>query len=157
MPIVRINYAAQNTSPADALRMNGPVITIDVEPASVIWSFAQSRGIILNGAKTVPALIDTGALITAIDRSVLNQLGYPPYGTINLATAGGTVAVPIYLVKLVLFSNVPDPRARIILDNMTIASVDLSTQQYKALIGRDILRNVILIYDGVTGQITVTY
>ncbi|WP_460173369.1 aspartyl protease family protein [Vulcanisaeta sp. JCM 14467] len=105
----------------------------------------------------VPALIDTGASITAVDRNALNRLGYPPYGAINLATAGGMVATPMYLVGLVLFSNVPDARVRIVLDNVPIAAVDLSAQQYRALIGRDIPRNVLLIYDGAMGQITVTY
>ncbi len=158
MPIVRINYASPNALPADVLRINGPVIMIDVEPAGVVQSFAQSRGgITLNNVRNVIALIDTGASITSIDKNVLNQLGYPPYGTVNLATASGQVTVPLYLVRLILFSNVPDVRARIVLDNVTVAAVDLSAQQYKALIGRDILRNILLIYDGVAGQITITY
>ena len=102
-------------------------------------------------------MIDTGASITAVDRNALNQLGYPPYSAINLATAGDMVTTPMYLVRLVLFSNVPDARVRIVLDNVPVAAVDLSAQQYRALIGRDMLRNVLLIYDGAMGQITVTY
>ena len=157
MPIVRINYTAPNALPADVLRINGPVIIVDIEPAGVIQSFAQNKGITLGSVRGVPALIDTGASITAVDRNALSQLGYPPYGTISLATAGGIVTTPMYLVKLVLFSNAPDTRVRIVLDNVPVAAVDLSTQQYRALIGRDILRNVLLIYDGAMGQITVTY
>ncbi|ADN50058.1 retroviral-like aspartic protease family protein [Vulcanisaeta distributa] len=157
MPIVRINYASPNALPADVLRINGPVIMIDVKPAGVVQSFAQSRGITLNNVRNVIALIDTGASITSIDKNVLNQLGYPPYGTVNSATASGQVTVPLYLVRLILFSNVPDVRARIVLDNVTVAAVDLSAQQYRALIGHDILRNILLIYDGVAGQITITY
>ncbi|MGC8544281.1 MAG: aspartyl protease family protein [Vulcanisaeta sp.] len=157
MPIVRINYMAPNALPADVLKINGPMIVIDIEPAGVIQSFAQSRGVTLNNVRNVAALIDTGASITAVDKGVLNKLGYPPYGTINLTTAGGTAAVPMYLVKLTLFSNVPSVIARIVLDNISVAAVDLATQQYKALIGRDVLRNILLIYDGAAGQITVTY
>ncbi len=71
----------------------------------------------------------------------MNKLGYPLYGAINLTTAGGTVAIPMCLVKLTLFSNVTNIGARIVLDNISVAAVDPATQQYKALIGRDILRN----------------
>ncbi|GAB6944484.1 hypothetical protein [Vulcanisaeta sp. JCM 14467] len=47
MPIVRINYTAPNALSADVLRINGPVIVVDIEPAGVIQSFAQSRGVTL--------------------------------------------------------------------------------------------------------------
>ena len=91
---------------ANVLRINGPVIVMDIEPAGVIQSFAQSRGITLSNVRGVPALIDAGASITAVDRNALSQLGYPLYGTISLATAGGMATTPMYLVKLILFSNV---------------------------------------------------
>lgn len=45
--IVRINYTAPNALSADVLRINGPVIVVDIEPAGVIQSFAQSRGVTL--------------------------------------------------------------------------------------------------------------
>ena len=105
----------------------------------------------------MPALIDSGVSVTAVDGNVLDRLGYPPYGAINLATAGGMVTTPMYLVRLVLFSNVPGVRVRIVLDNVPVAAVDLSARQYRVLVCRDILRSVLLIYDGTMSQITVTY
>ena len=39
MPIVRIDYAASNALLVDVLRINGPVIVVDIEPAGVIQSF----------------------------------------------------------------------------------------------------------------------
>ena len=71
-------------------------------------------------------MIDSGVLVTAVDGNVLNRFGCPPYGVISLATAGGMVAMPMYLVGLVLFLNVPGARVRIVLDNVPVAAVDLS-------------------------------
>ena len=109
----------------------------------------------------VPALIDTGASVTGIDRKLLKDLNYPPLGITNLVTPSGTAQTNIYLVRLVIPSN-KDPNfppnvPRIIIDNVRAIAVDLSNQRYKVLLGRDVLRNIVMIYNGPHALITLGY
>lgn len=109
----------------------------------------------------MPALIDTGASITGIDKGVLTQLQYPPVGVSDLATPSGTTQTTVHMIRLVIPSrkargfslNIP----RIVIDNVRAIAVDLSNQRFKVLLGRDALSKMILVYNGPQALITLGY
>jgi len=137
----------------DGLQAAGPLLPVAVAVHPILAQ--QLRG---SGA-TPPApvggvgLIDTGASVSAVDSSVVSQLGIPPIGTINVGTAGGVQQQAQYPASF----SFPGTGLPTINFNFVIGS-NLTGQQPPiiALIGRDVLRHFVMIYNGNFGQVVLT-
>jgi hypothetical protein len=103
-------------------------------------------------------IIDTGAGISAVDDGVLKRLGIQPIGLANIGTAGGQQTRARYPARF-SFPGTALPN----IDFTSLVGADLSgfsipfPQPLIALIGRDILRKFILIYNGSSGTFTLAY
>jgi len=163
MPVVNLSYASRERPQFDprALIAMGPQISIDILPPSIVEKWAQIRKVSVKKTSKVTALLDSGASVTGIDDQVLTELQYPPIGIAGLSTPSGTRQTNMYMVKLVIPSrsdpNFPPIIPRIIIDNVRVISVTLSNQPYKALLGRDVLSKMIMIYNGPHALITLGY
>src|SRR5207249_3732544 len=93
------------------------------------------------------ALIDTGATITAVDNSIVQQLGIKPTGVRSVGTAGGTSQQPVYPILIKL------PAHNIAMQVGSATGATLGQLGIIALLGRDFLQNTLLIYDGPRGII----
>ena len=103
-------------------------------------------GLVVNG----PALIDTGATMTAIDSRIAQTFGFTVSGAISVLTADGRVGTsPIYEVQLSGFAGY--------VQDLVISSCNVFDQGIIALIGTDVLANGKLIYDGITGEFTMDF
>ena len=125
---------------SDHLAEEGLRMEVEVMPSV---DFMKQRGW---SARTAPAvrtqaLIDTGAKLCAIDRSVINALGVIPYQTAPVKTPFHTVESEVYQ----LIFKLPGRKEYF---PVTAVVADFSTDQCKALIGRDFLRYCNLVYDG---------
>jgi len=111
MPIINISYASPEMPNYDprVLMVLGPQITVDILPPLVVEKWAKSSGNQPRQAYNVVALIDTGASVTGVDENVLSQLEYPPIGVASLATPSGVSQTEVYMVRLVIPSQI-DPR-----------------------------------------------
>jgi len=110
-------------------------------------------------AVNVSALVDTGASCTCIDPSVLNQLGLTPTGSIQINTPS-TGAQPAsanqYDVSLVILTAAN--LAPLIHATMPVVETELvSMQGFHVLLGRDVLRGCLLVYDGQNGLFSLAY
>ncbi len=81
----------------------------------------------------------------------MTKLGIPPVGLIQLGTAGGQHLGNLYPAKFTLFVaggsfSFESPRA---------TGAKIMGQPYIALIGLDVLANVVMIYNGGMGVITM--
>jgi predicted aspartyl protease len=98
----------------------------------------------------IRGLVDTGASTTAIDPSVIAGLGIQPTGSIAILTpsTGATpVQVNTYDVGIVIpFGGVPAQSH--VINAVQVFESLLTVQGIQALIGRDILSNCLLVYDG---------
>ena len=90
--------------------------------------------------------------MTCVDESVLKGLGLVPVRTIDLSTPSGSSQTGVYTCAL-SFPGCPLPD----FDPSFVAGVQLQDQNYVALVGRDILKNMILIYDGPGAPITFAF
>ena len=98
------------------------------------------------------ALFDTGASITSVDEKVLIRLGLAPVGRVNISTASDTRATNIYACAMNFPGNpLPD------LELSFVAGAELQNMGYVALIGRDIMRDMVLIYDGPGARVTFAF
>lgn len=104
------------------------------------------------------ALVDTGASTSAVDDVVLQQLRVLPIGVTLVSTAGGQVNQPRYPGCL-SFPGTHLPR----LEFTRLLGVDLTgyrTDEGRtiiALLGRDVLRNFVLIYNGQDAYFTLAF
>ena len=104
------------------------------------------------------ALVDTGASCSCVDPSVIAKLGITPTGTMPVHTpsTGGTPHVlNQYDVSLII----PGPlnAAPHIVNTLPISETHLLAQGIEALLGRDILKDCLLTYNGPMGLYTLAF
>ena len=98
------------------------------------------------------ALIDTGASITAVDEAVLQGLGLNATSVIEVEVPGGNAPRLLYECDITL-SGTPIP----VLPLNTVVGIGLAHLGYSALIGRDLLRQFQLVYNGAEGFWTLAF
>ena len=94
------------------------------------------------------ALIDTGASITAVDEDVVASLGIQPIGRMKLSSPSHSRPAWLYAARLTC-SGLP------VLEVLDIVGCTLQPQGFIALLGRNFLRKVVLVYDGPAGCFTL--
>lgn len=121
-------------------------IGVDVATADLL---TQCRQPVPNPI-TSQALVDTGASFLAIDQSIAQKLNLARRGINVTHTANGPRQCDLYAVSLAF------PATALKSFNVVQAiEVDLSTQPFKCLIGRDVLSKWHLHYNGETGVISI--
>ena len=99
----------------------------------------------------VHAIIDTGATISCIDKTTAGQLQLPVVDRQNFGGIDGAYVAEMHAAQI----HIPSLSYTIY---GSFAGVDLigGGQQHVALIGRTFLRNFRMIYDGTTGDVTIS-
>ena len=157
MPIFHRNFVSQGSpdNPTTAINPEhlasvGPRLPVQVGITSKLATSYAEQGHEIPAPIDGYALFDTGASVTCVDESVLVQLDILPVGIMNVSTPSDpSKAVNTYTCAL-YFPGRPLQD----IDPSFVAGVQLQNQGYIALIGRDILRNILMIYDGPGARIT---
>lgn len=160
MPILNSRLQAESrdadgniisVSPELALQQLGPRLQLTLAPLDEHVKVIAGKGEAIPQPVSGFALIDTGASITCIDRGAAEQaeLAVVDSGPITSATHEAEV-VPIYAGKLDiagLATNLTTHRAY---------GANLASQGLIALIGRDVLKNCVLVYNGLDGSFSLS-
>ncbi|MCK4248921.1 MAG: retropepsin-like domain-containing protein [Candidatus Omnitrophica bacterium] len=154
MPIYNrkfIHKDTRNPSPKH-LQAVGPRVPVEVHiPKQLAEAFAKEEKPI-PGCLSGYALIDTGASMMCIDRKIIESLGVQPVNEALVGTVGGTRKQYVYPVNL-RFPNTDLPEL-----NVLCLGGDFTGQNETiALIGRDILQNFLLVYNGPEALVTLSY
>ena len=158
MPIFHRTFVNQDTAQGartfnpEHLANVGPRLPVQIGITEKLASTYADQGQEIPTPIDGYALFDTGASRTCVDEAVLRNLGLQPVERISMATPSGLGEASIYTCAL-YFPGYPLPD----LDPSFVAGVQLQGQDYIALIGRDILRNMILIYDGPGARVTFAF
>ncbi len=158
MPILHSQIAAQaktpdgkviQVPPATALQLRGPILQV-----SLTIEQNAGKGLVAQG-KTVPtprsglALIDTGASNTCVDEQTAKDLGLPVIDVANMQSAShekhSCNVYPVQIITPIVTLNAP--RAM---------GAALASQGLLVLVGRDVLQNCNLFYNGPAGQFTLS-
>ena len=156
MPIISVQISAKgggpdgvpvNLPPAIGLLQQGPLLQVAISPSVAIVQQLTALGRALPTPISGPALLDTGAFNTCVDIDVAEELKLPVIDQVTIATPSHTESQqPVYPIQLEVTGfgiNFDSPR--------TIGA-PLKAQGIIALIGRDVLQNCCLIYNGHIGQ-----
>lgn len=169
MPFTRLNYRGRGNSEfPQGLVVQGPTIPVEISIPSALATQFQQDGKVPPTPITGYALIDTGASISSIDDSVANKLELKPVGVHTMGTAGGPVPTNAYLANISFpGTQVGNIDGEFLGVNLTgqgvfataqvagtnVAVARAANTQLVALIGRDVLMNFVMIYDGPAGRV----
>jgi len=128
------------------LQLEGPKMAIEIAVPTALAEFLARSGLPVPAARTGFALIDTGASITAVDEDVVASLGIQPIGQMKLSTPSQSRPAWLYAVRL-SFPEVPIPA----LEVLDVVGCTLQPQGFIALLGRNLLRRFVFVYDGPAG------
>lgn len=130
---------------AENLRTRGPIIPIHVGLPSAMVGGIRSQGETPPPPEEIAALIDTGASITAIRNVVAQRLGLIQTGSVTVGGVTGTSQQPVYSAFLAL------PDMGVEFDPIQLAGTPSEFPGFDVLIGRNILCQMLLSYNGSKG------
>lgn len=146
------NNQINTTGSRASLMQAGPTIPVTVGPAEQLIEALTKLNLPIPTPVSGLALIDTGASICMVDEAALQSLSLKPTGYQPLSTPSGLSTQPTYFASL-SFPGTPIP-------NITFtdfAAGPLAQQGIIAIIGRNVLAYFVMVYNGVGGQITLTF
>jgi hypothetical protein len=128
------------------------------------WSTSQAHSLRLAQQPVLPpsdarALLDTGAEVTCVDTSLLQQLGLPlaQVALANVPAVGGLTAGAHYHAGLTVVHPSGDPHQELVFQTLLILELPLAGLGYQALLGRDVLDRCDLLYAGRGQRFTLAY
>lgn len=156
MPIFKVKLLSQGQQPIPPnnkalLQARGPVVQVQIEVPLALSKQLAASGTAVPQPVAGWALLDTGATSTAVDDSVVSSLGVMPIGVAQVGTAGGPTTHPVYPIRLQIQG------VGLAIDFGRVTGAPLKGMGLVALIGRDVLSNMILIYDGPSSEFTLTF
>ena len=160
-PILNKRYTQADNQPLpDFLREGGPFLQVLVHVPSALAALLSSQNQVVPPPQPGLALIDTGASGTCVHEPILTGLGLSPIGSTTSGTAAGPTQHDLYAVRLEFNADGIDREFN------SVAAVDLSgqfvnlntgNQPIVALIGRDVMQDWLLVYNGPLGVITIAH
>jgi len=130
------------------LQLEGPKVAIEIAVPTVLAEFLVRSGLPVPTPRAGFALIDTGASITAVDEGIVASLCIQPIGQMKLSTPSRSMPAWLYAARLTCSGMA-------VLEILDIVGCSLQPQGFIALLGRNFLRSVVLVYDGPAGVFTI--
>ena len=154
MPTFSRNFINSKSGTPDPnhLERVGPRLPVEVSISGVLASQYTKDQRAIPPPVSGFALFDSGASNTCIDEGVLSQLGLAAQDNIDISTPSEKSVRSRYIAKV----SFPDcPLSDI--DPAVVIGVVLRNQGYIALLGRDLMRDMLVIYDGPGARVTFAF
>jgi predicted aspartyl protease len=152
MPVHNVYpHSAEQANPTDLLAAFGLLLEVEVAPPQALASLLTSQGKPLPQLVTGSALVDTGASCCCVEESLLQKLQLQPVNEVEVSSPNGNKKQNVYFVRL-SFPGSPIPALE-----LPVVGVQLNQGHTISLIGRDLLRHCVLIYNGPMGSYTITF
>jgi hypothetical protein len=136
----------------------GPLLTANIGVSEGREAALKAAGQPVPTLIVLRAMVDTGASCTCVDPDLLAPLGLSTTGPASIhtpSTDGVPVAYPQFDVSLLIAAFATQPILH--LRTVPIVALPLKRQGIDALIGRDVLKQCVLHYNGSTGFFTLAF
>ncbi len=144
MPLIEAHFIHNGIADNDSLLHYGPTLQV------VISGHDIKEAPHNNNSRNVPALVDSGASMSCIDETLAQELGLRPIDICTISGAGGVKQHTVYLAHMVI------PELDLVqYGKFTGVHLKAGGQLQEALLGRDFLNKVVMIYDGIRAQVTI--
>jgi hypothetical protein len=149
MPVIR-----GSLTPAD-----GPLVQVRIGLSRPVQIARQQAGQVTPAPLVVTALLDTGAECTCIEQALVPRLALPLHttGLTNIPALGGVTGSLRYTAGVTLMHPSGKHGQHLVVQALAVTAVSLGAFGVDAVIGRDVLAQCVLIYDGAAGTFTLTY
>lgn len=147
MPCINVNIAA-----------GGPLLIVHIAVSLPRLQALTNAGAAVPPAATGTFLIDTGASCSCADIALIGGLGLQPTGRVAISTPS-TAGLPHHCDQFDVSIFIPSSVATIghLIPAIPIVATHLRSQGIDGLIGRDVLADCTLIYNGTAGLFTIAY
>ena len=129
----------------------GLLLAVEINVPQSLANILTSQGASLPQPVTGNALVDTGATSCCVEESLVQGLGLQPISQVNVCGQSGLKLQNVYLARM-SFPGSPIP----ILE-LPLIGVQMTGQNLISLIGRDVLRHCVLVYNGPMGSYTIAF
>lgn len=135
----------------------GPVIEVEITVPDSLVQLFQTLSMPIPQPVNGLGILDTGAFTTSVNKSILQGFGVQPVGTAPVSTPGTSlINMDVYPAKIEF------PGTTIVRNfDKALAMEDMSGsfngKNIIALIGREVLADCVLIYNGKTGIYTLSH
>ena len=139
---------------------DGPLIDIFVGVSFPRRDALKTAGQVSPNPIRARALIDTGASCSCVDPTILQPLGLAPTGSQSVITPSTGPQGHIANQYDVCIMIIKSAQQYLLVPSLPIVEAVLHlppVQGIQALIGRDVLANCLLIYDGSENQLTLSF
>jgi hypothetical protein len=133
------------------LALEGPVIDILISAPLPEMEAGRTIGLDFRQLR-IKALIDTGAALTVINPQVASTCRLPQTDWSRIATVGGSGGVYPGYAAAISFPGTNLPSLEVV---RVLAYPMIGQPFFSCLIGREVLRNWMLIYDGPNGELEI--
>jgi hypothetical protein len=139
------------------LESSGPIISVEIGMPSALEEFCLKNGVPIPARQSGFALIDTGASISAIHEDILKGLSIVPIDSIPSRTPSGAGRSFVYPTRVSFPSiNVKDYGiSRVIGCDLKWQTSD--GKEIVMLLGRDLLKHFLMVYNGIGSLVTLAY
>lgn len=152
MPTIRLQLDIPGLSSGDALEFYGPTLQADIRRHDFGSPAAAGSDASPPQAMMYPAHPYLSARESGIDSTLAVELGLAVEDTERQASGIlGMGAVNVYPARISIFEL-----GLSVVGSFVGVRLAVGGQPYRALIGRDILKNFMMVYDGRTGIVTLS-
>lgn len=115
----------------------------------------QAAGTPVPRPAVVTGIIDTGSNCCSISSRVVAQLGLTPLSSGSTQTAGGTVSVNLYRVSMFIPRPGSATEFLAVVDSWIVSELNPGITGFEALVGRDLLAQLLLVLNGPRNEFTL--
>ena len=130
----------------------GPVVPVTVSLTARHVEILQGLKFSVPNPASGNALIDTGSTLCAVDESIVKSLGIPPTGSEAILTPGGPSQRPTYPASL-SFPGTTLPN----ISFTNFIGSPLQASGIVAIIGRNVLKDFVFVYNGPGGFVSLAH
>jgi predicted aspartyl protease len=140
------------TTTTSNLRTSGPIIEVLISPSQALRRILEEKQQLVPQPLQKIMLIDTGASASAIKTGIAKELNLRPHGTITISTASHKSVICLTYDVDITFKI-----QKVAVLNVRVFESNFEGQPIDGLIGRDILSQGLLIYNGYDNAFTIGF
>lgn len=137
------------------LTETGPLVAVEVSIPPALKKFLLDKGQPIPPPQTGYALVDTGAFATAVDESVFTALGVQFIDTMPTNTPHGPGTSHVYPATISFPGLEVDELAMERVIGCNLKWQTRQGQEIIMLLGRDLLRHFLMVYNGPGSDVTI--
>lgn len=157
MPVFEFVYLTPAPEYRGTLTGDGPIIPVEVSMPAALEEWCVKNSVAIPAPIAGYALVDTGASISGIHEDILTELSIVPIDSIPMATPSGNDRAFVYPTRVSFPALNVQGYSMSRVAGSQLGWVTSDGKNIIMLLGRDLLSQFLLVYNGHTNTVTLAY